>query len=203
MPRVPPVVALRTWSASSFAQHENANAPGRVARGVQEFDTGGADGARSLHPGARPGAFSGGELLNCGRLGHRPSVSNRPSEGALGSSTLLLHPGLGKGAGHDPQGFADVRQGTVKPLKRKGYLTDTMISTRRLRALPAAVLSSAIGDDSPNPADCIRAFGTPPPANASRTALARRADSAWLAAASPCPSVWPSIFTRGAGPAWR
>src|SRR5204863_9607020 len=122
------------------------------------------------HPGARAGK-SGRALLFCGCLGHRPSVSNRPSEGALGSSTLLLRRWLGKGARADPQGFADVRQGAVKPLKRKGYLADTMISTRRLRARPAAVPSSAIGDDSPNPVDCIRPFGTPPAARAARTAL--------------------------------
>jgi hypothetical protein len=46
-------------------------------------------------------------------------------------------------------------------------------------------------------------FLMPAAASASRTALARRWDSCWLAAASPCPSVCASIRTLPKGPACR
>ena len=102
---------------------------------------------------ARPEGFSGGTLLGCGRLRHRPGLSLAEQFRVLGELTLLLPGRLGKARFHNPRGLADSRQARVNTLKIKGYLVMTMMSTRRLRARPAAVSSLAIGDDSPRPED--------------------------------------------------
>src|SRR4249919_378952 len=189
--------------SASFGSHEhlgeNANAPGRCRRGAFSGPGPWVDvaGCRGIHPGARPEGFSGGTLLGCGRLGHRPStLLGRAKNEVPGELTLLLPDKVGKARDDPRTGRADSRQGRVKRLKTKRYLVETMISTRRLRACPAAVLSSAIGDDSPKPLDCIFDLGMPLAARASRTASARRCETCALLS-------WASIFTRGTGPALR
>src|SRR5207342_2881655 len=135
--------------SASFGSHSsgNANAPCRCRRGAFLGAGPGTDvaGCRGILPVARPEGSSGGTLLGCGRLGHRPSTLFGPGQHRCpGDLTLLLPASGGKARDDARTGLADVRQGTVNQLKTKGYLEETMISTRRLRARPEAVPSSAI-----------------------------------------------------------